>query len=528
MLKCVLIAAVVLVLLVVATLAALPWFLNTPAFHAYVSQSAAHALGRPVKFASLSISPFPLPTVRLRGLQVGEDPAFGPDPFVTVGEGTVGIRLKPLFSGRVELADVTLEEPRVELVEDNRGRWNWASLGVPAASPGGAPRSGGRTGSPATGAVLLSRVSIVNGTMRYRKLGTKGSDLQLEKVNLAVSQTAPGGALRLSGDVVVQPGSVGLKISEASLSPAGARSLAEMALKATVDVEARDVSQLARGVVSSTAVAGAMNGRLLITGTPARIVVAGAMGLERLAFSEDRPQCQPRRRQLVLGDLRIPVTYAGLALDSGPIEAKVARGTVSLRLAVGLGPAPTVAFKDVKVKDVELGTILIDFLCQPYAVTGPVDLTGQARLGLADPWRTASGSGRLRIGPGKVLGKEVVTLLNDVVGLTGVVSSVLSPERRFRPGSPLDFDSITASYRINSGVVKTEDLLYEATGVKVAASGTVALYDGRVNMDVTLTQGPNQVKGVVSGTTGALKVIPTGVQVGDTRGIRKFLDKLFR
>jgi uncharacterized protein YhdP len=122
----------------------------------------------------------------------------------------------------------------------------------------------------------------------------------------------------------------------------------------------------------------------------------------------------------------------------------------------------------------------------------------------------------------------VVTLVNDVLALAGVASSVLDLGRRLKPGSPLDFHAITATYTITNGVLKTEDLLYEAADMSIAASGTIALSDGRVRMDLTLSQGRNQVKGVVSGTTGALKVIPTAIRIEDTRGIKKFLDRLFR
>src|SRR2546428_9876424 len=106
MLKWMFVAAGILALLLVAALAALPWFLNMPGFQVYVAQTAAHALGRPVKFASLAIAPFPIPTVKLQNLEVAEDPAFGPGPFLTVAEGRMRIRLRPLLSGRVELADL--------------------------------------------------------------------------------------------------------------------------------------------------------------------------------------------------------------------------------------------------------------------------------------------------------------------------------------------------------------------------------------------------------------------------------------
>jgi len=126
------------------------------------------------------------------------------------------------------------------------------------------------------------------------------------------------------------------------------------------------------------------------------------------------------------------------------------------------------------------------------------------------------------------MGREVVILVSDVVALAGVVSVVLDPGRRSSSSSPLEFNAITATYTITNGVLKTEDLRYESADLSVAASGTVALYDGRVQMGVTVIQGRNEVKGVVSGSASALRVVPTGVRIPDTRGIKKFLDRLFR
>lgn len=528
MLKWALVGLAVVVVLVGAAFAALPWLLNTPAFQAWVAHSASQALGRPVRFGSLSISPFPLPTVKLRGLQVAEDPAFGAGPFVTVGQGRIGMRLTPLFSGRVELSALTLDAPRIALVEDARGRWNWASLGAPTSGPGTPSRVGGRIGIASSSALALSRVEIVGGTMSYRKVGVIDSALTLEQVNLTLKQPAPGGALLLSGDALVQPGDIQLKLGDASLTPAAARSFADMALKAAVEVAVTDVGPLGSKLVLSPAMAGALKGRLRVSGTPTQPVASGNLEIPRLTLSEQRSQCEPRRRELELTDLRAPIAYAGASVDSAPIEAKVAHGTVSLQLGILTGSAPAVTVKNINVKGVELGPVLVDFFCQAYAVTGPMDLVGEARFSPADPWRTVNGSGRLRVGRGKVMGREVVTLVREVLALVGAAAAVRTPEQRARPAAPLDFDSITATYTIANGVARTKDLLYQAPDVQVAAAGTVALPDGRVDMKVSLKQGPNEIDGVITGTAAALHVVPTGVRVPDAQGIKKFLDRILR
>ncbi|HSR22800.1 MAG TPA: AsmA family protein, partial [Candidatus Eisenbacteria bacterium] len=205
MIKWLLIGLIALGVLVVGALLAVPLLLDSPAMQAYVQQTASHALGRPVKFGGLSISALPLPSVRLRQLQVAEDPAFGPGPFVTVAEGRLRIRLRPLLQGRVELADLTLDQPRIHVVEDAAGHLNVATLG-PSGPPatGGPPRmGGGRSGGTGAGAVLLSRVRVTNGTVEYEKAeggGKKAAPLTLEGINVTLTQAGLGEPLRVTGE----------------------------------------------------------------------------------------------------------------------------------------------------------------------------------------------------------------------------------------------------------------------------------------------------------------------------------------
>ena len=126
-LRWVLIAVAVLLVLVVGTLALLPQLLDTPTMQGYIAQTASHAVGRPVKFTSVSVSLLPLPHVNLKGLEIADDPRFGTTPLLRVGEVRVGVRVKPLLSLRIEVGSVTLQDAQVELVERG-GRWNFAAL----------------------------------------------------------------------------------------------------------------------------------------------------------------------------------------------------------------------------------------------------------------------------------------------------------------------------------------------------------------------------------------------------------------
>src|SRR5216683_373045 len=432
-----------------------------------------------------AISALPLPTVKLRGLQVAEDPSFGPGPFVTVTEGRMRIRIRPLLQGRVELADLTLKEPRIHVVEDAAGRLNVSTLGGGAApAPVGPPRVGtGRPGVAAVGGMLLSRVRIVNGAIDYQKAGAKSAEFTLDAIDVTVTQAAAGEALRVSGSAQGQPGNVKLTIAEGTVSVAPGRAFGDAQLKGTVDVEARDIAPAAALFVPTPSLSGPLKGRLQVSGTAGRLTASGAVGFDRLTLSANQP----------------------------------------------LGPPRVATLRDIAVKDVQLEPVLVNYLCQRNAVTGPLDLTGEATLRLPEPLPTLNGSGRLQIGAGRVIGPDLLNALGQALALTDLVSGVLDGGRRgSRPaaGSPLNFDSITASYTITNGVARTEDLVYQARDLRLTGVGTYGLVDGRTAMDVLVTQGGNRVKARLAGGPGALTIVPTDVRIKEPKDLRKTLDRL--
>lgn len=535
MLKWTLIGLAALVVLVLGALLALPLLLDTPAIQTYASQAASHALGRPVKFDALTITALPLPTVKLRGLQVAEDPSFGAGPFITVTEGRMRIRIRPLLQGRVELADLTLEEPRIHVVEDAAGRLNVATLGGGAAPPAptGPPRVGpSRPGVAAASAVLLSRVRIVKGVVDYQKAGAKSAQFTLDAIDVTVTQATAGEALRVSGSAQAQPGNVKLTIAEATVSAAPGRAFGDAQIKATVDMESRDVAPAAAMFVPTPSVAGPLKGRIQVSGTAARLTATGAASFERLTLSAQQAHClAPKRRSLTLDDVRVPLLYTPPQLESQAVQSKVAKGTVTFRLTVALGPPRVATLRDITVKGVQLEPVLVDYLCQRNAVTGPLDLTGEASLHPPDLLPTLNGSGRVHIGAGRVIGPDLLNALGQALALTNLVSGAVDGGGRGkRPvaGSPLNFDSINATYTITNGVARTEDLVYEARDLKLTGTGTYGLVDGRTAMDVLVTQGGNRVKARVAGGPGALTIVPTDVRIKESKELKKALDRLLR
>ena len=537
--KWLLIAIGALVVLAVALLLLVPYLVDLPQLKAYVAQSAAQALGRTVRFSDLSLSVLPLPAVVLKNLEIAEDPRFGNTPFLKVGEGHFRLRLGPLLSRRVEFAELTLERPRVELIQDASGRWNVASLG--AASEGGPAASKGTGRAPGAGAAaplpVISRLRIVDGALHYQVRPDKGAptDYRVEGMKLTLEGLGSGAPVGIGGQAQINPGAVSIKVDGTLSPPAGAEALTAAPVKGAISLEAQDMAALTGFLLGpSPALSGPVKGKLALSGTVGRLALAGQLDSARLTLTERRPDCpEPRIRRLTLETVRFPLDYDPQRLQSRPLAAHLSGGSVTLALTLAFQPAPLLSLKEITIKALPLAPVLVDYLCQGYAVSGPLDLTGELSARPANVLGTMNGQGQLKIGAGKVVGPAALALMGGVARLAGGLSSVLNvdlPLSLF--ASPLDFESITASYRITDGRLTTQDFLYTSERMRMAAVGEYGLADGRMNFDVTMKHGRSEIKAKMTGTSASpsIRVLPGTILRTDPEKLpgrlQKFLEGL--
>src|SRR4029453_14046094 len=112
-----------------------------------------------------------------------------------------------------------------------------------------------------------------------------------------------------------------------------------------------------------------------------------------------------------------------------PVTTSIASGTISTNLTATLEHGTRLQLSDLTIKSVPVEKVLVDFLCEGYAVTGPLDLTGGAlSTNTADLLNTLNGSGHLKIGPGKVVGPQALALVAVVTRVAGVATSVLAAD----------------------------------------------------------------------------------------------------
>ncbi len=501
----------VVVLVTIAAAIALPRLVDTPRVQAMIAGSATQAIGRPVKFESLSVALFPLPSIELHKLEVADDPQFGTAPFLTLDTGRIYLKLRPLLAGRVELGDITLERPRIALIQSADGRLNVASLAPPSepktASRPGRP-SGGGTGGAA--AAIVSQVKINKGLVTYVARGKGAAPTPYRVEDLDVTVTGQGAQLGFKGALRVKPGDLAVKLADGVVTLHGAKTLLEAPVRARVTIEGKDIEPLVAAAAGpKPEIAGPIKGDFTLAGTLGVPRVSGNVELTSVKVTQANQACpEPKQRTLALGPLKLAgASWDGGRFQSRPVTTSVGNGTISANLTATLERGARVQLGDLTIKAVPVEKVLVDFLCEGYAVSGPLDLTGALSTSTADLLSTLGGSGQLRIGPGKVVGPQALALVGVVTRVASTVSSVLAADvPKALTSSPVDFDSITGTYQITNGVLTTRDLLYSSRAMKVAIAGEYGLATGRMNLDLRVNHGRGDVRASVSGSASSPSV----------------------
>jgi uncharacterized protein YhdP len=260
---------------------------------------------------------------------------------------------------------------------------------------------------------------------------------------------------------------------------------------------------------------GSLKAALKLGGTVGAPTAAGDVQMSPLTVTQSQPACpEPRRRTLTVPSLKLNAAWQDQRLTARPLTAALADGTITTQATVDLARGVQVQLADLAIKSLPLEKVLVDYLCQGYAITGPLDMTGAVAFDAGTPMSTVSGPGQIRIGRGRVVGSQALALIGSVVRVGGAVSSLLSadlPTRMF--DSPLEFESITGTYQLASGVATTRDLVYTSRAMKVLIAGDYGLATGRMNLDMTVNHGRGEVRAKVTGTTSSpsVRVSPASI-----------------
>ena len=437
---------VALAALILAIVLAVPHLVDLPRVQALAAAHAGQALGRPVRFASASVRLLPAPRVELRGLEVAEDPLFGAEPFVTLERASLSLRLGPLVARRLEFGELRLERPLIRLVEGADGQLNVASLGamkgVAVPAPLTAPGREHLVKSAASGTSLqATRIVVEKGTVSFTSRARGPAEYRI--VDLDLRLRGDGSDLTVAGQGTLTPGHVTVSLVDIVIGLGGARSLAEASVGGEVRFESDDVGPLVSTLVGpDLRVTGRMRGALRLGGDLASARASGPVQFSRAQIHSRNSRCLPPERALAIDDLTTTVHWADRTLAVRPLEARMAGGLVTANVTVSVDRGVRAVLSEIAARGLAAERILVEFLCDGYAVTGPLDLSGSLILQAPDLLQM-SGEGRVNIGRGRVVGPVALRLFRDVARTTTLAASAIGDGL----ASPFEFESITGGYR---------------------------------------------------------------------------------
>jgi AsmA protein len=225
--------------LLILVAASLPFLINVDQFRPSLQTELSTALGREVTLGNLHLRIF-AGEVTADDLSVSEDPAFGKPAFIQAKSLHVGVEIWPfLFSRKLIVTDLQIDQPEIALVQSPTGDWNFSSLG--GKSKPVSPTTPAKASLPLDLSVKLVKISNCRLTLR-RTVG-HWKPITLEKTNIEMrdfsatsafpfslsAQVKGGGSLSLDGkvgpinptDSAMTPVSVALKVSQLDLAGTG-------------------------------------------------------------------------------------------------------------------------------------------------------------------------------------------------------------------------------------------------------------------------------------------------------------------
>ena len=185
----------VLIVLVVGAAIIIPFVIPASFYRERVQIAASEALHREVALGGdLELRLLPRIEIRASNVSIANADGFGDAPFAEMGEMRVAVKLQPLLSRRIEIAEFVLIDPVIRL-EQRGGRNNWTM-----AEPGQTPPPQAEGGFRRPGALPLEAnfgdVRIENGTISYAD-GSQSHDIT--GLDVAIGLPSLDGPMQLDG-----------------------------------------------------------------------------------------------------------------------------------------------------------------------------------------------------------------------------------------------------------------------------------------------------------------------------------------
>lgn len=187
-----------IILLLVVTLAALPFVIDPNDYKDEISEQVENTTGRTLNLqGDIALSVFPWVALELGPMTLSNAEGFESDYFAEVEKAKVRIRLLPLLKKQLEMDTIILDGLVLNLEKDAEGRTNWDDLaGAGGEEEQAAAEQAEQTGAPeeakpALEAINIAGVQFSNANILWSDKSTD-QNFQLRNMSLNTDQLNPG------------------------------------------------------------------------------------------------------------------------------------------------------------------------------------------------------------------------------------------------------------------------------------------------------------------------------------------------
>jgi len=186
------------VALLIACLVA-PGFIDWNQHKAEVMAQISPYFQRKINVAgNVSFKILPQPQIMLESVTIANAEGAKPDALMTLKSLEARIKLEPLLEGRVEVENINLTEPVLNLEVSGDGKTNLSGVLASSDNVGAAASS-----------IQLNQVTITNGTLNYSNLLT-GTQKTFDTLNLSITANTLLGPYHILGNMQYQKARVSL------------------------------------------------------------------------------------------------------------------------------------------------------------------------------------------------------------------------------------------------------------------------------------------------------------------------------
>lgn len=456
----ILIGLLVLIVLLVGTVLSLPFLVDLNKYQDQYKPIIEEALNRKVELQGIRLTVWPGIGATIAGFAVMDDPSFGSGPFASLSSVDVGVKLMPLLSGQVEVEEITLRNPVITAIKNQKGVLNVSTIGrkgvaVPE-TPSKAPIPSAEGPLKILALLAVDRVSIEGGKLTYRDLSTaKPTEYVLQDLEVHLRDVRLGQTPNLQFASLVQPYNMPVKL-DGTFGP----------LKEAMDIDAINF-QLGVGKTDFT-----ITGK--VAGHDATVEISSPV-----VNTANLPVALPLKKPVDLKNFKIAAEVKGQEAKLNTLSFQLFDGAVKGQGKVVTGSDAPPFNGGVAVQGIQLGPALDVVAETPVSISGTAgaDLSVQGRgFSMPDLTKALQGTGHMAVKDGKIEGVNILQEVASALKVAGI--SIDNPNATV-------FSTIETDLAIKQGIISLQNLLMDSHDFQATGGGTIG-FDQRLNLLVNL------------------------------------------